>query len=95
MSLKMSDFKRLSCTNWKSEKSISSSTQFSISLPFEFRTSRDSKTLSLSQRFKPKIKMAAPLKEDIEGFEEDDDEMPLPHFLKKKDNKVSMGRIIC
>ena len=33
--------------------------------------------------------MAAPLKEDIEGFEEDDDEMPLPHFLKKKDNKVS------
>ena len=39
--------------------------------------------------------MAAPLKEDIEGFEEDDDEMPLPHFLKKKDNKVSMGRTIC
>ena len=38
--------------------------------------------------------MAAPLKEDIEGFEEDDDdEMPLPHFLKKKD-KVSMGRIV-
>ena len=37
--------------------------------------------------------MAQPLKEDIEGFEEDDDEMPLPHFLKKKD-KVSMGRIV-